>query len=113
MFNILSKAVSSLASDIFFFILASLLTIYIYIYIERERERERENGDKGEEMEERVRYKKIKSAVSRGSGWRIHCGLEVSELSTNKQHTLCENTLVRGGVGTQVPISNTLSVRTH
>jgi hypothetical protein len=22
-------------------------------------------------------------------GWRIHCGVEVTELSTNKQHTLC------------------------
>jgi hypothetical protein len=22
------------------------------------------------------------------SGWRIHCGVEVTELSTNKQHTL-------------------------
>jgi hypothetical protein len=21
------------------------------------------------------------------SGWRIHCGIEVTELSTNKQHT--------------------------
>ena len=25
---------------------------------------------------------------SRGFGWRIHCGVEVPELSTNKQHTL-------------------------
>jgi hypothetical protein len=24
----------------------------------------------------------------RGLGWRIHCGVEVTELSTNKQHTL-------------------------
>ena len=24
----------------------------------------------------------------RGFGWRIHCGVEVTELSTNKQHTL-------------------------
>ena len=22
------------------------------------------------------------------SGWRIHCGVEITELSTNKQHTL-------------------------
>jgi hypothetical protein len=22
------------------------------------------------------------------SGWRIHCGVDVTELSTNKQHTL-------------------------
>jgi hypothetical protein len=22
------------------------------------------------------------------SGWRIHCGVEVTEMSTNKQHTL-------------------------
>jgi hypothetical protein len=25
---------------------------------------------------------------SRGFGWRIHCGVEVTESSTNKQHTL-------------------------
>jgi|LauGreDrversion4_1035100.scaffolds.fasta_scaffold439421_1 hypothetical protein len=25
---------------------------------------------------------------SQGSGWRIHCGVEVTELSANKQHTL-------------------------
>ena len=25
------------------------------------------------------------------SGWRIHCGVEVTELSTNKQHTLSEH----------------------
>jgi hypothetical protein len=25
--------------------------------------------------------------TSRGSGWRIHCGVKVTELSTNKQHT--------------------------
>jgi hypothetical protein len=25
------------------------------------------------------------------SGWRIHCGVEVTELSTNKQHTLSQN----------------------
>jgi len=24
----------------------------------------------------------------RGLGWRIHCGVEVTESSTNKQHTL-------------------------
>jgi hypothetical protein len=24
----------------------------------------------------------------RGLGWRIHCGVKVTELSTNKQHTL-------------------------
>ena len=28
------------------------------------------------------------SCTSRGFGWRIHCGVEVTELSTNKQHTL-------------------------
>jgi len=58
MFNILSKAVSSLASDIFFFILASLLTIYIYIYIYIERERERER--------ERIGI--------RGRKWKSECG---------------------------------------
>ena len=26
--------------------------------------------------------------TSRGFGWRIHCGVEVTELSTNKQHSL-------------------------
>ena len=26
---------------------------------------------------------------TRGLGWRIHCGAEVSESSTNKQHHLC------------------------
>jgi hypothetical protein len=25
--------------------------------------------------------------ISRGSGWRIHCGVEVTESSTNKQQT--------------------------
>jgi hypothetical protein len=28
------------------------------------------------------------TATSRGSGWRVHCGVEVIELSSNKQHTL-------------------------
>jgi hypothetical protein len=28
--------------------------------------------------------------IPRGVGWRIHCGIEVTELSTNKQHTLSE-----------------------
>ena len=28
------------------------------------------------------------TSVSRGFGWRIHCGVEVTESSTNKQHTL-------------------------
>jgi hypothetical protein len=27
------------------------------------------------------------------SGWRIHCGVEVTELSTNKQHTLSRTSL--------------------
>jgi hypothetical protein len=26
------------------------------------------------------------------SGWRIHCGVEVTELSTNKQHSLSSST---------------------
>jgi hypothetical protein len=26
--------------------------------------------------------------VHAASGWRIHCGVEVTELSTNNQHTL-------------------------
>jgi hypothetical protein len=41
------------------------------------REGERESGCE----EERIR--------SCGFGWRIHCGVEVTESSTNKQHTLC------------------------
>ena len=28
---------------------------------------------------------------TRGSGWRIHCGVEVTDLSTNEQHTLSHN----------------------
>jgi hypothetical protein len=27
-------------------------------------------------------------AISRGFGWRIHCGVKVTESSTNKQHSL-------------------------
>jgi hypothetical protein len=27
------------------------------------------------------------TGVSHGFGWRIHCGVAVTELSTNKQHT--------------------------
>jgi hypothetical protein len=27
----------------------------------------------------------------RGFGWRVHCGVEVTVLSTNKQHTLSES----------------------
>ena len=30
----------------------------------------------------------LQHAPHAGSGWRIHCGVEVTELSTNKQHTL-------------------------
>jgi hypothetical protein len=30
----------------------------------------------------------VSSNASRGFGWRIHCGVEVTESSTNKQHTL-------------------------
>jgi len=31
----------------------------------------------------------------RGFGWRIHCGVEATELSTNKQHTLTFEKLLR------------------
>ena len=31
------------------------------------------------------------------SGWRIHCGVEVTELSTNKQHTLTGEVLTTDG----------------
>jgi hypothetical protein len=30
---------------------------------------------------------------SHGFGWRIHCSVEVTELSTNKQHTLSQSLL--------------------
>jgi hypothetical protein len=30
----------------------------------------------------------IMTGTHAASGWRIHCGVEVTELSTNKQHSL-------------------------
>ena len=33
-------------------------------------------------------YKQTPNTQPHGFGWRIHCGVEVTELSTNKQHTL-------------------------
>jgi hypothetical protein len=36
------------------------------------------------------------------SGWRIHCGVEVTESSTNKQHTLSRLTRGTGGAGAAV-----------
>jgi len=37
------------------------------------------------------------SCISRDSGWRVHCGVEVTESSTNKQHTnsLCRRLQAR------------------
>jgi hypothetical protein len=35
-----------------------------------------------------ARYVSITFDRSRGFGWRIHCSIEVTELSTNKEHTL-------------------------
>ena len=48
------------------------------------------------------------------SGWRIHCGVEVTELSTNKQHPLsfgddrCFTILVLGAFSTGVFNTNAL-----
>ena len=41
------------------------------------------------------------------SGWRIHCGVEVTELSTNKQHSLKSGSL-RGPSDT-IPTGKTTS----
>ena len=38
-------------------------------------------------QEERGELRRV-HYLSRGFGWRIHCGVKVSESSTNKQHTL-------------------------
>ena len=35
----------------------------------------------------------------RGLGWRMHCCVEVTESSTNKQHHLSANALLHGGPG--------------
>ena len=35
------------------------------------------------------------SCISRGSGWRIHCGVEVTALSTNKQLSLEEQVFIK------------------
>ena len=38
--------------------------------------------------------------IPRSFGWRIHCGREVTELSTNTQHTLCDSSEgVVNGIG--------------
>jgi hypothetical protein len=43
------------------------------------------------------------------SGWRIHCGVEVTELSTNKQHTLSGVTgIVSAGGNTRAMLVNTI-----
>jgi hypothetical protein len=43
------------------------------------------------------------------SGWRIHCGVEVTELSTNKQHTL-SNVLI---VSVLLPTAIDLGLRSN
>ncbi len=39
-------------------------------------------------MSEHILTHKHHTHTYAASGWRIHCGVEVTELSTNKQHTL-------------------------
>ena len=39
-------------------------------------------------MSEYILAHKHHTHTHAASGWRIHCGVEVTELSTNKQHTL-------------------------
>ncbi len=39
-------------------------------------------------MSEYILTHKHQTHPHAASGWRIHCGVEVTELSTNKQHTL-------------------------
>jgi hypothetical protein len=47
----------------------------------------------------------VKNAAS---GWRIHCGVEVTELSTNKQHTLSLGAggMVAGDIGVSVQVGS-------
>jgi hypothetical protein len=48
-------------------------------------------GSSKAERPENVRahiYKQTPNKQPRGFGWRIHCGVEVTESSTIKQHTL-------------------------
>jgi hypothetical protein len=48
-------------------------------------------GGSKAERPENVRahiYTQTPNTQPRGFGWRIHCGVEVTESSTNKQHTL-------------------------
>jgi hypothetical protein len=37
--------------------------------------------------------------TSRGFGWRIHCGVEITELSTNKHHSLAHCAAMTGAKG--------------
>jgi hypothetical protein len=39
-------------------------------------------------MSEYILTHKHHTHTHAASGWRIHCGVEVTELTTNKQHTL-------------------------
>ena len=41
-----------------------------------------------EEIELQCRQDLLKTILSRGLGWRMHCSAEVTESSTNKQHHL-------------------------
>jgi hypothetical protein len=43
-------------------------------------------------MSEYILTHKQQTHPHAASGWRIHCGVEVTELSTNKQHTLSQST---------------------
>ena len=46
-------------------------------------------------MSEYILTHKYHTHTHAASGWRIHCGVEVTELSTNKQHTLSLRKLLR------------------
>jgi hypothetical protein len=46
--------------------------------------------------------------ISRGYGWRIHCGVEVTELSTNKQRTpVSRRSQLVGGWESRYPVTPT------
>ena len=51
-------------------------------------------------MSEHILTHKHQTHNHAASGWRIHCGVEVTELSTNKQHTLSSGEV--GACGRQV-----------
>jgi hypothetical protein len=49
-------------------------------------------------MSEYILTHKHHTHTHAASGWRIHCGVEVTELSTNKQHTLSQGNLEQDGL---------------